>query len=311
MTKGNLGPAFWCFLWTLSNIYAASLEPSGPCPEAASRLLSTSVLPLFEDLARERGVGKELFDRVAPQSFEFRRDGFPTGEKDGAVIFKMGNEREGIREVKLTRPFEMQATQVTQLQYFLAMGHNPSGFVDLKTRLHLGGKAIYISPNRPVETVSWGDAHRFVEKLNRLQSDYTYDLPTEAEWEFAARGGSDTRYWYGDSVKLLDFYAWFEKNSNLQTQPVAWFPHNSLGIYDAHGNVWEWTKDWFDDLPAGAMIDPTGPASGSSHVIKGGAWSSYAWYMHSGYRSTNGHPDHGVDFVGFRVIRRPRKKETL
>ncbi len=311
LMKSNFGPIFCCVLWAfwgaLSNIYAAP----GPCPKAFAKLLSTSTFPLFERLAREHGAGSELLERAAPESFEFRRKGFPTGKKEGAVVFKMGSQREGVRKVKLTKAFEMQATQVTQLQYLLVMGHNPSGFVRGGTSLRLGGKTVYVRPNHPVEMVSWKDAQAFIRKLNQLQSVYTYDLPTEAEWEFAVRGGRESGYQFGDSEKLLEFRAWFERNSNLQTQEVAQFPHNPLGLYDMYGNVWEWTNDWFDELPQEMLIDPTGPASGFSHVIRGGAWSSYTQYMRSGYRSSNGYPDHGADFVGFRMVRRPRKKETL
>ena len=299
MTKGNLGPVFWCVFCLLSNVYAAPRS----CPEAFSKL--------FADLARERGIGSELLDlldRAAPASFEFRRDGFPTGGEDGAKVFKMGDF--GEREVKLTKPIEMQATMVTQFQYVLAMEENPSRAMDGQFLFFRGdrlpvGKQVRLNLNRPVVMVSWEDALAFIQRLNKLQDEYTYSLPTEAEWEFAARGGTDTRYWFGDSEAKLVDYAWFYNNSDGQTHSVAQLPANPLGLYDVYGNAAEWTADWFEKLPAGKVTDPTGPGAGLDRVIRGGHWTALAPDLRSAHR---GHinPRHGYSYVGLRLIRTPR-----
>ena len=303
MTKGSSGSVFWCFLWVLSNTYAAS----GQCSKAASRLLNTSTLPLFANLAREHGIGEELLEYAAPASFEFRRDGFPTGGEDGAVVFKMGDS--GEREVKLTKPIEMQATMVTQLQYRLVMRENPSRFVDGVYKVR-GGRRVRINPNRPVEMVSWWEAKKFIRRLNKLQDGHVYRLPTEAEWEYAARGGTDTRYWFGDSENRIDYYAWFDENSNRRTHSVAQYPANPLGFYDIIGNAWEWTGDWHRKrLPPGTVADPTGPILGLLPVIRGGSWSSGPEKLCSAYRGAVS--DCGHDMVGLRLVRTPRQDKSF
>ena len=299
--KGNLGPLFWCFLCLLSNAHAAS----GSCPEAFSKLLKKSTFPLFAGLAREHGIGEELLERAAPQSFEFRREGFPTGGEEGAKVFEMGDYIYDMRKIKLTRPFEMQATMVTQLQYLLMMGKNPSRFVDGRKRVELASSGTIIHPNRPVEMVSWWEAQAFIQKLNRLQDDYLYALPTSAEWEFAARGGTDTRYWFGDDKREMVSYAWFKKNSGGRTHSVAQLPANPLGLYDIVGNAWEWTENWFGVIRLQDVIDPIGPDFGRERIFRGGAWDSISRELRSGnYNYLK--PDAKYDNIGFRLIRRPK-----
>ena len=259
---------------------------------------------LFRDLARKSRMSKKLFDRGALETFEFRRRGFPDGSVEGEKVFGMGDA--GEREVRLTRAFEMQASPVTQLQYYLVMGENPSHFmIDGQRANFFGGE--FVDPNRPVEMVSWHRVQAFIEKLNQLQDDYIYGLPTEAEWEFAARGGTDTEYWFGDSQSDLEFYAWFEKNSNDRTHPVGHFPANPLGLYDMIGNTWEWTGDWHGRLSTQRVTDPTGADSGSERVIRGGSWHSNAQGLRSAFRY-GVYPDGRSDDLGFRLIRRPKSK---
>ena len=253
---------------------------------------------VFRRLARESGMSKKLFAQGALETFEFRRRGFPDGTVEGQKVFRMGDA--GEREVRLTKAFEMQASPVTHLQYYLVMEENPSRFVDEGQRVGFGGKRI--DPNRPVEYVSWHHAQAFSEKLNQLQDDYIYGLPTEAEWEFAARGGTNTRYWFGDSESDVEFYGWFSKNSNGKTHPIGHFPPNPLGLYEMNGNVWEWTGDWYGKLSTQSVIDPTGASSGSYRVIRGGSWSSGAWYLRSANRNDVNPDDRGVN-LGFRLVR--------
>ena len=257
---------------------------------------------LFRNLAQSPELS-ELLKRGMAESFEFRREGFPTGGEEGAKVFKMGHF--GKLEVRLTVPFEMQATPVTQLQWTLVMEDNPSLFLEGSQKITLEGREILVDPNRPVEKVSWWEAQEFIERLNSFQDKYTYDLPTEAEWEFAARGGTKTRYPFGYSESKALSHAWFVRNAGGRTHPVARFPPNRFGLYDMSGQVWEWTKDWYGDLPLGSVTDPTGSNSGTWPVIRGGAWNSNASQLRSSFREKRRPDTHG-EHVGFRMVRRPR-----
>ena len=161
-------------------------------------------------------------------------------------------------------------TEVTQELWQAVMGSNPSRFE---------------GSNRPVECVSWDDCQEFLSRLNRITGEH-FRLPTEAEWEFATRGGSRSRgYKYSGSDNIYDV-AWFDKNSydkgssspDYGTHAVATKLPNELGLYDMSGNVWEWCSDWYGSYSSSAQSNPTGPSSGSFRVIRGGSWSSYAGY---------------------------------
>jgi formylglycine-generating enzyme len=182
------------------------------------------------------------------------------------------------REVTLTKSFEIGVTPVTQLEYALIMRENPSEFKDGGVVIFVG-KDISLNPNRPVERVSWEDAQKYIQKLNELeeqkpagQQKYRYRLPTEAEWEYAARAGTTTAYSHGDSASELEAYAWYDANSGKQTHDVAGLKPNAFGLYDMNGNVRAWTADRFGQLSPDATTDPTGPTSGSERVARGGSW---------------------------------------
>lgn len=125
--------------------------------------------------------------------------------------------------------FEICEAPVTQAQYEMVMGNNPSYFKDS-------------GPDAPVETVSFNDAQAFIKKLNEIQNEYTYRLPTEEEWEYACRAGSTTDYFFGNDESDLKDYAWYCENSDNKTHPVKQKKPNAWGLYDMHGNVWEWTE---------------------------------------------------------------------
>ncbi len=254
---------------------------------------------VFRDLARKSGVDEALFDRGVLESFLFPRTFSPTGRREGAREFVMG-EGKGEVETVLTKPFEGQATQVTQLQYVLVMGENPSYFVDSGREIVMNGKKIKVAFNRPVESVSWEDAQRFVEKLNQLQSNYIYRLPTEAEWEYMARGGTESAYSFGNDKRALPQHGWSYSNSGEQTHPVAKLSPNPFGLYDVHGNVWEWVEDAYTAKLLGG-VDPL-QSSGRYRVIRGGSWFNYAEYLRSADRNL-GNPGHGGNNVGFRLLR--------
>jgi formylglycine-generating enzyme required for sulfatase activity len=129
-----------------------------------------------------------------------------------------------------------------------------------------------------------------------------YRLPTEAEWEYACRAGSTTRFSFGDDEQRLGDYAWFEKNADGRTHPVGLKMPNAWGLYDMHGNVWEWCQDWYGEYPAGSVIDPAGPANGPGRVLRGGCILNASWNIRSALRS-NDLPDFKDAVVGFRLAR--------
>ena len=173
------------------------------------------------------------------------------------------------------------------------MGTNPSNFY-------------FLGPQNPVENVSWTDAVEFCRKLSAMPAEKTaghvYRLPTEAEWEYACRSGTTTAYGFGDDASRLGDYGWFDGNSDSSTHPVGEKKPNAWGLYDMHGNVWEWCQDWYGDYPSGSATDPTGATSGSYRVIRGGSWSNDARYCRSAYRSWRT-PEARYNNLGFRVLR--------
>ena len=230
-----------------------------------------------------------------------------------AGSFQMGShaseanrkDDEDLHIVTISKDFSIQATVVTQKQYFLVMGHNPSYF---KFRSDCSNDYVEINktalcPNNPVENVSWTDTQDFIAKLNAFDSNYSYRLPTEAEWEFSTRGGTQTMYWYGNEVDKLSDYAWFDENSKNQTHAVKSKPANQYGLYDAHGNVWQWVQDWYKiSLGSLHQNDPVGAASGPFRVVRGGSWSFNAPHLRAAGRGLDFPTDRSND-VGFRLVR--------
>jgi formylglycine-generating enzyme required for sulfatase activity len=145
----------------------------------------------------------------------------------------------------------VQATPVTQLQWYLVMGKNPSAFAKESAADgdHMMLNDIELNASHPVEKVSWEDVQEFLRKLNAMQEDYDYRLPTEAEWEFFARAGTGTAYSFGDDPNQLGEYAHFYGNSGNRTHAVATKRPNPGGLFDVHGNVWEWVQDWYAENP--------------------------------------------------------------
>ena len=188
-------------------------------------------------------------------------------------------------EVTLSKPFYMGVTEVTQAQYQAIMGTNPSSFK---------------GATNPVETVSWNDATEFCKKLSE-KTRQAVRLPTEAEWEYACRAGSKTRFCFGDAEEGLGDYAWYHVNAGKTTHPVGQKKPNVWGLYDMHGNVFEWCADWRGDYPKGAVTDPQGPASGSRRVLRGGSWYINTDNCRAAFRSRS-NPDHRLNNVGFRVV---------
>ena len=190
-------------------------------------------------------------------------------------------------QITISKPFYLGTYEVTQWQWQAIMGNNPSRFK--------------YDPNLPVENVSWDDVQEFLRRLNARESGPPYRLPTEAEWEYAARAGMTTAYSFGNLHQLGE-YAWYEDNAGRTTHPVGQRKPNAWGLYDVHGNVWEWVQDWYGPYTAGAAVDPAGPSSGSARVHRGGSWNSTARVCRSANRNY-GVPGMRYDDLGFRLLR--------
>ncbi|MBP5320757.1 MAG: formylglycine-generating enzyme family protein, partial [Kiritimatiellae bacterium] len=138
----------------------------------------------------------------------------------------------------------------------------------------------YKGDNLPVEQVSWEDCQEFIAKGNK-ELGLEFRLPTEAEWEYACRAGTTGAY---GGTGGLDEMGWYSNNSGSKTHSVGQKKPNAWGLYDMHGNVWEWCADWYDDYPPGSVTDPTGPAFGGNRVLRGGGWCNLALHCRSAYR---------------------------
>jgi formylglycine-generating enzyme required for sulfatase activity len=219
-----------------------------------------------------------------PRGAEMKFAYIPAGE------FYMGSEtgdedESKIRRVKITRGFWMGIYEVTQAQWEAVMKKRPSNFSEC------GG-------NCPVERVSWQDVQKFIEKLNESSPDgYRYRLPTEAEWEYAARAGTS-----GDFAGEIDAMAWHQGNSGNKTHPVGQKSPNGWGLYDMHGNVWEWVQDLYGDYEGETVTDPTGVVSSPSRVVRGGGWSNPESFQRSANRS-NSSATNKFGYLGFRLVR--------
>ena len=211
--------------------------------------------------------------------------------------FMMGSSGKQHR-VTLTRGYYMQTTEVTQGQWRKVMGSRPWS----------GKEYVQENANNAAAYISWNDCQAFIRKLNQMEGSNKYRLPTEAEWEYAARAGSSTRFCFGDSDGQLGNYAWYDKNAydagDKYAHAVGTKRPNAWGLYDMHGNVWEWCQDWYGNYPSGSVTDPTGPSSGSSRVGRGGGWLNLAGLCRSAFRF-RGVPGSRGYILGFRLAFSP------
>ncbi|MFC1511918.1 SUMF1/EgtB/PvdO family nonheme iron enzyme [Candidatus Latescibacterota bacterium] len=225
-------------------------------------------------------------------------------------IFQMGstsgeNNERPVHTVNINvTDFQMSETEITQAQFLHIMGSNPS---------HFKGDM-----NRPVEQVSWFEAVRFCNLLSDIAGfqrcydeatwvcDFTRDgfrLPTEAEWEYACRAGTTTNYCSGDTEYHLASIGWYAGNSNSMTHPVGYKPPNDFGLYDMHGNVWEWTNDWYGPYSNINSTNPTGPPAGPNRISRGGSWFGTPNNARSSYRSGDEtYTDEMYPDTGFRIV---------
>ena len=254
---------------------------------------------LLSDEEEWYSVSREQVGRVSFESVLLPPGSFMMGAKDDDS--DAWNPEKPRHEVELSSGFWLMSTPVTQDLYEALMGNNPSEFK--------GGR-------RPVEKVSWYDAVKCANALSRkqgLKEVYTIDgenveadwsangwrLPTEAEWEYAARAGTDFKY---SGSNNLDEVGWYDDNSGDETHPVGEKKANGWGLYDMSGNVWEWVWDWYGDYPFSKQTDPKGSNSDSYRVLRGGSWNSDAGYARVSFRSYNA-PSNRYDYLGFRFSR--------
>ncbi len=218
-----------------------------------------------------KGVSME-FVLVPAGSFDM---GSPDSEKG------RDSDEGPARKVQIAKAFYIGKYEVTQNQYLAAMGKNPSKF---------NGQ------NLPVESVSWDEAVACCRKIGGR-------LLTEAEWEYACRSGSKTRFSYGDDPDYaqLGEYAWYSGNSDSTTHPVGQKKPNAFGLYDMHGNVYEWCSDWFAAYSSAQTANPIGASSGQSRVCRGGGWIVNAWFCRSANRHIFSPEFRGIG-LGFRVV---------
>ena len=194
-----------------------------------------------------------------------------------------------VHKVIIKNPFYMGKYSVTQKQWKKIMGNNPS---------HFKGE------DRPVERVSWKEVQEFVKKLNAAEGTDKYRLPSEAEWEYACRAGTQTRYFFGDDESKLNEYAWYAENSGSKTHPIGRKKPNPWGLYDMHGNVWEWVQDKWHENYNGSPSDGSAWEDGdvSFRVSRGGSWYCNASSCRSASRFRRD-PESRFSNLGFRLLR--------
>lgn len=254
-------------------------------------------LPLSQFIAADQKYVnsriQQIPDLVKAQTFEIAKGvkmqfvwcppgtflmGNPESKKDGG-------DDEIAHKVTLTRGFWIGKYEVTQAQWEAVMGSNPSEFKN---------------PENPVEKVCCRDAMEFCKELSARKEGLTYRLPTESEWEYACRAGSTRAFSFGNDETQINDYAWFEKNSGGKTHPVGKKKPNAWGLFDMHGNVWEWCLDFYGNYPDGPVTDPTGFPSGTSRVNRGGSWNISADLCRSPKRAMD-NTNSWINTLGFRV----------
>jgi formylglycine-generating enzyme required for sulfatase activity len=236
---------------------------------------------------------KEITNSIGMKLVRIPKGTFMMGSPE-SDLNRQNNETQ--HEVTISKDFYLGVHDVTQAQYEKVIGKNPSHFQ--------GAVVSNENADIPVENVSWDDAVEFCKKLSDLPEEKKagrlYRLPTEAEWEYACRAGSKTAYSFDDEEGLLPEYGWFKRNSSNRTHTVGLLESNAWGLYDMHGNVWEWCSDRYGEYPKGAVSDPTGPKEGSFRVLRGGSWNDGAARCRSASRGWID-PSIRISGLGFRV----------
>lgn len=204
----------------------------------------------------------------------------------GSVKGAFGAEDDEYPQHKVTvSDFYLAETEVTQELWTAVMGNNPSGYTD--------------DAQLPVESVTWDDCQRFLTELNKL-TDGAFRLPTEAEWEYAARGGNCSKGFLYSGSDTLANVGWYKDNANERPHKVKQLAPNELGLYDMSGNIWEWCNDWEGQYPSEEVVNPQGPQEGRARIVRGGSWLVDAAICRPADRSS-GAPRGGGCIVGLRL----------
>ncbi|WP_149988258.1 formylglycine-generating enzyme family protein, partial [Microcystis aeruginosa] len=268
--------------WTAQQVLNA-LQPVGwnspPSPQPAPAAVKKPVSPTpFTEKLPNR-VTLEMVSLPAGQFLM----GSPDSDSDAS------DDEKPPHQVKVNS-FAIGKYPVTQAQYEAVMGTNPSHFKN--------------NPQNPVENVSWNDAQAFCQKLSQITGK-TYRLLTEAEWEYACRAGTTTRYYFGDDANQLGDYAWYDGNSQNTTHPVGQKKPNAWGLYDMSGNVWEWCEDnWHDSYENAPKDGSAWIKNGDDNrsLLRGGSWYSDPDGCRSAYRVSNARRDDDSISGGFRLV---------
>lgn len=258
---------------------SAAAQPAAQPTVAPAKAAIPAPLSVFRDKLKSGGEGPAMVVIPAGE--------FDMGSNDSGTH----SREKPVHRVSIKQPFAIGKTEVTQKEWRQVMDSDPE-------ELKFEGR-----DDCPVENVSWHDAKSYIKKLNELTGKTTYRLPSEAEWEYACRGGkADEKYCGGNNV---DAVAWHTKNSSNKTRPVAQKQANVFGLYDMSGNVYEWVEDWYHGDYNGAPQDGSAWLTGGdpkNRVLRGGSWWSDPWSVRSAERHSNW-PIHRDTRVGFRVAR--------
>jgi formylglycine-generating enzyme required for sulfatase activity len=261
-------------------------KPESAMTDAEAQQKDEVVKPKEKELSKQQ----KAFKNTLGMTFVLIPTGtFTMGSKKGNKLLSFFSSKHTYK-VNILRPFYLQTTPVSQSQWLRVMENSPSNFKDL------GDKC-------PVENITWYDAQEFIKILNKKEGTDQYRLPAEAEWEYACRAGNSNEFSFGSDVKMLGEYAWFSGNSARKTHPVGSKKPNAWGLFDMHGNVWEWVEDdWHSNfdwpLKEGeAWIDES---RGVYRVLRGGSWFNNASYCSSVARDFYKPDDHRTN-IGFRL----------
>jgi len=261
-------------------VMVGAVAPSGNEPADA---MPAQVAPTESPPSGRSALGSITFMNSIGMVFVLIPAGeFMMGSNDGEY------DERPVHQVRISQPFYLGKYEVTQEQWQAVMGRNPSRFTG--------------APTLPVEQVSWEEVQTFVRALNAREGGTAYRLPTEAEWEYAARAGSTTTYSFGSKASKLGDYAWYGDNAGGRTHPVGQRKPNAWGLYDMHGNVWEWVQDWYGPYEVDEVTDPPGPATDSYRIYRGGGWGTFAGNCRSSERNFD-MPDTRLAGLGFRLLR--------
>jgi len=290
----------WQFLTNLTPLARSPSVVIDPSPAIAPRFYRAFAQRIPTNILTTNMVW------IAPGTFVM---GSPSSE-----VLRQADETQ--HPVTLTQGFFMNKYLVTQGQYLSVVNTNPSYFTT--------NNGYSLDLNRPVERVSWNDATNFCGRFTtqqrvagRIPTNWVYRLPTESEWEYTCRAGTTNAFNFGKAIHggMANFYDYYEYDSSVgdvyvanpavpylvRTSTVGSYSANAWGLYDMHGNLWDWCRDWYGDYPQGSVTDPQGPPTGSARVLRGGSWSDYGRDCRAAVRAVS-YPTQTNILIGFRVV---------